>query len=142
MRKELEVEIATVIAKTAGFPPAAKAIEMASGTSRTVAPTFDIIKVKIVASTASTACKLQIGQPSSSSSTRSRPFAVAAASRRDERRDERRAERDGSRKIVYIYRIVVCAPDSSLASCGGSGTAFACLYVTSVRETDRPCLEA
>ena len=53
IRNELDVEIATVIAKTAGFPPAANAIEIASGTNRTVAPILDMTKVKIVAKIAS-----------------------------------------------------------------------------------------
>ena len=43
IRKELDVEIATVIAKIAGSPPAANAIETASGTKSTVAPTFDSV---------------------------------------------------------------------------------------------------
>ena len=52
IRNELDVEIATVIAKIAGSPPAANAIETASGTKSTVAPTFDITKVKTVARSA------------------------------------------------------------------------------------------
>ena len=52
IKKELEVEIATVKAKRAGLAPAANAIETANGTSKTVAPTFDITNVKAVASTA------------------------------------------------------------------------------------------
>ena len=40
IKKELDVEIATVSAKTAGFAPTETAIETAKGTSKTVAPTF------------------------------------------------------------------------------------------------------
>ena len=64
IKKELEVEIATVRAKRAGLAPAANAIETANGTSKTVAPTFDITSVNAVAKTARAACRPQIGQPS------------------------------------------------------------------------------
>ena len=64
IKKEFDVEIATVRANTAGLAPAATAIETASGTSKTVAPTFDIISVKIVAMMATPICSPQTGQPS------------------------------------------------------------------------------
>ena len=113
-----------------------------------------------------------------SSSTRARPFAAAAARRRDERRETRRETRDETRRetrdesegekrepraaqkaarsaeapageaaslvtlqsrrapvprvilcfvALYVYLVLVtsCDPDSSLASSGGSGSAFA-----------------
>ena len=47
--------MATVSAKTAGFAPTPSAIFTARGTSRTVAPTFDITRVKKVANTATDA---------------------------------------------------------------------------------------
>ena len=49
IKNELDVEIATVRAKRAGFAPEANAIETANGTSSTVAPTFDITSVNAVA---------------------------------------------------------------------------------------------
>lgn len=49
IKKEFEVEIATVIANIAGSPPEAIAIDTANGTNNTVAPTLDIINVNIVA---------------------------------------------------------------------------------------------
>ena len=61
--------MATVSAKTAGLPPAATAMDTAKGTSNTVAPTFDITKVKTVAIIATPTCKPQIGQPSKSMRT-------------------------------------------------------------------------
>ena len=67
IKNELDVEIATVRAKSAGLAPEANAIETANGTSSTVAPTFDITSVNAVAITASAACSPQIGQPSSKS---------------------------------------------------------------------------
>ena len=63
--KEFDVEIATVNANTAGFAPAATAIETARGTRSTVAPTFDITKENTVAKIATPACRDQTGQPSS-----------------------------------------------------------------------------
>ena len=67
IKNELDVEIAMVRAKIAGLAPEANAIETANGTSNTVAPTFDMIRVKAVAITASTACNPQIGHPSNKS---------------------------------------------------------------------------
>ena len=61
IRNELEVASATVNANTAGLAPAPIAILTASGTSNTVAPTFDITSVKKVASSATAAWITQIG---------------------------------------------------------------------------------
>ena len=61
MRNEFDVASATVSANTAGLAPAPIAILTASGTSSTVAPTFDITRVKKVASTATAAWMTQIG---------------------------------------------------------------------------------
>ena len=61
MRKEFEAASATVRANTAGFAPAPRAMLMASGTSSTVAPTFDISRVKAVVSTARAPCSTHSG---------------------------------------------------------------------------------
>ena len=52
IKNELDVDMATVNANIAGLAPNGMAIETASGTNNTVAPTLDITRVKKVAITA------------------------------------------------------------------------------------------
>ena len=55
MMNEFDVDMATVNANKAGLAPAATAIDTASGTSKTVAPTLDITNENTVARTATPA---------------------------------------------------------------------------------------
>ena len=61
--------IATVNAKTAGLAPTPIAILTASGTSKTVAPTFDMTRVKKVVSTATDNCITHIGASPTTTNT-------------------------------------------------------------------------
>ena len=61
IRKELEVEIATVSANIAGSAPATNARLIAKGTSSTVAPTFDMTSENPEANTATSVCRTHGG---------------------------------------------------------------------------------
>jgi hypothetical protein len=97
IRKELDVAIATVRAKTAGLPPAPMAMFTASGTSSTVAPTFDMTRVKKVANTATAAWMTQIGMsPTTDRTCSAIHFAVPVVSTASPR-----GMSEASRKTVF-----------------------------------------